>query len=259
MVAAMFLHEGFMLLWAPTLVGLMLFLVARDRGDRRALVALVLSVIGVGGAFVVLYRFGTPAVPYEEFVRMVQSRADFHVTELSLRECYFSATDHLGLTLPYFTDPGAMLNLLMALVVLSPVALVLGNIWIQAMRSGGPHRWATILLLASTLSGVALFPIATDFGRWLSAMTLCNFFAVFFLFRTGALSADDLPELSAGSFPYLFVLLFLTYLLFGPLHDWMPYPYQDQPWVSAASTAAILLFDVGYILHARSFRRATPA
>jgi hypothetical protein len=258
-VLAMFLHEGFLLLWAPTLLGMMLFLFARDRGDRRMLGALAVSACGVGGAFLALYRYGTPAVAYEEFVRLVQSRADFRVTELSLRECYFSTTDHIGLTLPYFTDPGAMINLAMALLVLSPVALVLGNVWRHALRSGAAPRWATIVLLLATLSGVALFPIATDFGRWLSAMTLCNFYAIFFLFRTGVVSADDLKELSHGSFPYLFMLLFLTYLLFGPLHDWMPYPYQDQPVVSALVTIAILLFDVGYVLHARSVRRGDPA
>ncbi len=248
MTGAIFLHEGFLLLWAPTLLAMMLLLWSLDRSALTPLVSAGSAAAGIAVAFYFIYVHGTPSVPYEEFVQLVQSRADFRVTELSLKECYFRATDHVGLTLPYFTDPGAMLNLGMALLVLSPMGLILGTLWRRAIANAGAVRWAVVLLLLGSVSGLALFPIATDFGRWLSAITFCNMFAVFLLVRLRVLHAEDLSFLSHGSFPYLFLLLFSTYVLFGPLHDWMPYPYQDRPVVSALVVMAILTFDVAFLL-----------
>src|SRR5262249_40545434 len=77
MTAAMFVHESFLVLWAPTLFAAMLVVWLWGGRKRSALVPLVASAAGVACAFVVLLKFGTPSMGYEEFTRQVQSRADF--------------------------------------------------------------------------------------------------------------------------------------------------------------------------------------
>jgi hypothetical protein len=255
MITGMFIHEAFLILCAPTIVAALIVVYLWDRRDKRTLVTLVFSTISVLGTFLVLYKFGSPTLGYEEFSRLIQSRAAFFITDLSMRECYFSIKDHFQLTSPYFHDPGSIINLAGALLILSPVILILMNLWSHALRNCGEHRGACRLLLLATLSGLMILPIATDFGRWLSGVIFCNFFAIFFFVSRGIIKVEELAEYSGGSFPLLFVSILLTYLLFGPLHDWNPYPYQDNVIYSSLSIIAVLLFDIGFYLRWRSLSR----
>lgn len=257
MVTAMFIHESFMILCAPTIMAAIIFVYLWDKRDKRILVTLVVSAISVVGAFLVLYKFGSPTLGYEEFSRLIQSRATFHVTELSMRECFYSVKDHFYLALPYLHDPGSILNFLGAVLILSPVILILINLWTHALRNCGVHRGACRLFFLATLSGLMIMLIATDHGRWLSGVVFCNFFAIFFLMSKDIIKVEELVEYSGGSFPLLFVSIFLTYLLFGPLHDWNPYPYQDNVIYSFFSITLVLLFDIGFYTRWRSLRRAT--
>ena len=100
-----------------------------------------------------------------------------------------------------------------------------------------------------------ILPIATDFGRWLSGVIFCNFFAIFFLVSKDIIKVEELAEYSGGSFSLLSAFILLTYLFFGPLHDWNPYPYQDNVIYSSLSVIAVLLFDVGFYLRWRSIGR----
>ena len=257
MAAGMFFHEGFLVLYAPTILAGILFVYFLENREKRVLVTLVLSIITLVISFAVLMKFGNPPVGYEEFSRMIQARADFTITELSMRECFFSTRDHFNLASPYLTDAGAMANMCMALLILSPAIIILLNLWSHAFRSSGPHRKACFLFALATLSGLLLIPLATDYGRWFSAIIFCNFFAIFLLIGKGVIAVEELEEYSGGSFPYLFVLIVLTYLLFGPLHDWNPYPYMQNPIVSALSVGAVLLFDIGFCMRWRSLRRTS--
>ncbi len=268
MITAMFIHESFLVLYTPTIIAAMIFVYAwgkRSEIDSRQKTAgmtvlrvIVVSTISVLAAFFILYKFGYPTLGYDEFSRLVQSRATFRVTDLSMRECYYSLKDHTALTSPYLHDTGSILDFFGALLILSPVILILLNLWTHALRNCGSHpnagfqRGACWLFFLATLSGLILLPIATDYGRWLSAITFCNFFAIFFLVSKDIIKVESLPEYSGGSFTLLFVLIILTYLLFGPLHDWEPYPYQHNLIYSSLSTIAVLVFDIGFIHRWRS-------
>jgi hypothetical protein len=257
MITAMFIHEAFLILCAPTIVAAIIFVYLWDKRDKRILVALVFSAISVVGTFLVLNKFGNPTLGYEEFSRLIQSRATFSITELSMRECFFSIKDHFDYASPSLHDAGTIINYLGVLLILSPVILILLNLWTHALRNCGAHRGACRLFFLATLSGLMVLPIATDFGRWLSAVIFCNFFAIFFLVSRDIIKVEELDEYTGGSFPLLFVSILLTYLLFGPIHDWNPYPYQDNIIYSSFSMISVLLFDIGFLIRWRSLSRVT--
>jgi hypothetical protein len=258
-MGAMFIHEGFLILCAPTLLAALLFVYVRDARQKKMLTTLVASVIAVGGSFLVLALFGTPTLGYEEFSRLVQARATFFITELSMRECYYGIANHLALASPYLSDAGSLLNLFGAVVILSPVFLVLANLWTRVMKNCGSARGTCWMLLLSSLSGLLVVPIATDYGRWLSAVVFCNFFVLALLISRGDLKAEVLEEISGGSFSALLVLAVVTYALFGPLNDWNPYPYQHNLFSSALSLIAVLAFNAGFVMRWRSVRKpASP-
>jgi hypothetical protein len=57
----------------------------------------------------------------------------------------------------------------------------------------------------------------------------------------------------------LFVSIILTYLLFGPFHDWNPYPYKDNLIISSFFIISVLLFDVGFYIRWRPLNRVTDS
>ncbi|HTY36452.1 MAG TPA: hypothetical protein VMH23_05045 [Bacteroidota bacterium] len=257
MVAALFIHEGFLILCAPTILAAMLIMVVRSDRSRRMLWTLAVSAVFTGSGWFLLYRFGTPALGYDEFVRVIQARAAFPVTELSMRECYYSIGDHMKLASPYLRDPGSMLNLAGALMMLSPVLLVLVDLWRSAIRNSVGHRSAVVTLMAATLSGLLIIPIATDYGRWLSGVVFCNFFAVLFLVSQGIIGPVDLQRYQDSRFCTFLGFMVLVYLLFGPLHDWNPYPFQQRLTASAFFMTSALAFDAGFVMW-RLRNRANP-
>lgn len=259
MITAMFIHEGFFILYAPTIVATIIFVYLWDEREKRILATLVFSVIMVVAAFLVLYKYGRPTLGYEEFSSIIQSRSTFGVTELSLRECYFSIIDHYKLASSSLYEAGSIANFFAALLILSPVILILLNLWTHALRNCGAQRIACKLFFLATLSGLMVVPIATDYGRWFSGVIFCNFFAIFFLVIKGIIKIDELAEYTGGSFKVLFVSIILTYLLFGPLHDWEPYPYKDNLIFSSFSIIIVFLFDIGFYIRWRSLSRGTDS
>jgi hypothetical protein len=251
MALAMFIHEGFLVLYAPTLLASMIFLYGVSDRKKRVLVTFLVSGVAVVVSFFLLYRYGTPTLGYKELANAVQTRAAFSVTPLSVHECYFGVLDHYRFATSSLYDAGSIANLILALLILSPTILVLLDLWSQALKNSGTVRWACALLFLSTLSGLFLMAIATDYGRWLSAVIFCNFFAIFFLVSNRIIRVEELAAYEGRTFQLLFVLIILTYVFFGPFHDWNPYPYRDSLLISSASVIAVLLFDAGYLLRRR--------
>jgi hypothetical protein len=255
MVIAMFIHEGFLILFAPTILAAIIFVYLWKEREKKLLVTLVFSVISVAAVFLFIYKYGRPAMGYDKFWPLIQSRAAFNITELSIRECYFSVVDHYNLASSSLYDAGSIANFFAALLIMSPVILILINLWTHAFRDcGAQHRVCKLLLLA-TLSGLMVIPIATDYGRWLSGVIFCNFFAIFFLISKGIIKVEELTEYKGDSFAILFVPILLIYLLFGPLHDWNPYPYTDNLIFSAISITVVLFFDIGFYLRWQSLSK----
>jgi hypothetical protein len=252
MVSAMFIHESFLVLYTPTIAAALFFVYIWNNKEKQILTTLIVSVVSTAAAFFILYKYGNPSLGYEEFYRSIQSRAAFTITPLSMRECYFSISDHHHLASSSLYDAGSIANLVLALLMLSPVILVLLNLWVHAFRNCHDHRIACGLLLLATLSGLIVVPIATDYGRWLSAVIFCNFFVVFFLIHRDIIKMEELVEYAGGSFKILFVVIILTYLLFGPFHDWNPYPYRDNVLISSLSISSALAFDIVFSLRWRS-------
>jgi hypothetical protein len=106
------------------------------------------------------------------------------------------------------------------------------------------------------MSGLVMLPIATDYGRWLSAIVFCNIFAIFFFVKRDVVRMRELEDFGGTNARLLFLLILVTYLLFGPFHDWEPYPYRQNMFASACAIAAVLLFDVAVIA---GRRRAVPS
>ena len=257
MITAMFIHEGFLILYAPTILAAMIFVYLWNKREKRILVTLVFSAISVGAAFFVLYRYGCPVLGYEEFSRFIQARSTFSITELSIRECFFNINNHYELASSTLYDAGSIANLFLALLILSPAILILLNLWSHALKKCGAQRSACWLFFLATLSALIGVPIATDYGRWLSAIIFCNFFAFFFFVSRGIINVEELTEYKGGSFRLLFVSIILTYLLFGPFHDCNPYPYRDNLIFSSFFIISVLFFDVGFYLRWRSLSKAT--
>ncbi|HTK81740.1 MAG TPA: hypothetical protein VL633_05565 [Bacteroidota bacterium] len=251
--AGMFVHESFMILYAPTILATMIFLYGRKK-SANLLAVFVVTVICVAGSFVALYKFGNPPFKYDEFAPLLQERAAFPITELSIRECYFSIRDHLDLASSSLYDVGSIVNVCMAVLMLSPMILILLNLWSHAVKNSGNLRKFCLMMFLATLSGLLLIPLATDYGRWLSAIVFCNFFAVFFLMSIDVFGAEELVEYSGRRYPFSYLLVFLTYLLFGPFHDWNPYPYMGHFVYTFMAIMPVLLFDVGFIMRWRAHR-----
>jgi len=259
MIMAMFIHEGFLIMYAPTIAATIIFVYLWNKREKKILVTLVFSAVSVVAALLVLYKYGRPTLGYDEFSRLIQSRATFCVTPLSTGECYFSIKDHYHLASSSLYDAEAIANFFVALLILSPVFLILLNLWSHVLRNCGAQCRVCKLFFLATLSGLMVIPIATDYGRWLSAVIFCNFFAIFFLMGKGVIKVEELTEYTGGSFKLLFVLILLTYLIFGPLHDWEPYPYKDNLIFSSFSIIAVLLFDIGFFIRWRSIGRVTSS
>ncbi len=251
MVVAMLIHEGFLVLYAPTLVAAMMFVYHWSGRNKQIGAALVISTVSVAISFFVLYTYGNPTVEYTQLLNWVQSRATFFITPLSVRECYFNIFDHYRLAASSLYDAGSMANFVLALIMLSPTILVLFKLWGNALRNCGAVRRSCALLFLATFSGLLPVFIATDYGRWLSAVIFCNFFSVFFLVSIGVIKLKELVEFEGGTSQLLFVTIIMTYVLFGPFHDWDPYPYKDNVLVSSLSIAAVLLVDIGFVLRWR--------
>jgi hypothetical protein len=255
MIAAMFIHEGFLILYAPTIVATMIFLYIWNKREKKLLVTLVISMISVAAVFFILYNYGRPLLGYEEFSRLIQTRANFCVTPMSMSECYFNIKDHHAVASSSLYNAGSIANLFVALLILSPVILILLNLWSHALSNCGRKHIACKLFFLATLSGLIVVPIATDYGRWISAIIFCNFFAIFFLMGKGVIKVEELTEYTGSSFKLLFVSILLTYLLFGPLHDWEPYPYKDNLIFGSFSIITALLFDIGFYIRWRSLSK----
>jgi hypothetical protein len=252
-VLAMFIHESFLVLYTPTIAATLLFVyVWNNNKEKRILATLIVSILSVAAAFFILYQYGNPTLGCEEFSRLIQSRATFNITPLSMSECYFSINDHYHLASSSLYDAGSIANLVLALLMLTPVILVLLNLWMHAFRNCGDHRIVCRLLLLATLSGLMVVPIATDYGRWLSAVVFCNFFVIFFFISRDIIKIEELAEYTGSSFKPLFVIIIFTYLLFGPFHDWNPYPYRDNVLVSSLAISSVLLFDIVFSLRWRT-------
>ncbi len=259
LTVAMFIHEGFLILYAPTVLASMLFLYVYGERKKSILATFVVSTLAVTVSFFILYKYGIPTLGYKELASALQSRADFSVTPLSVRECYFGILDHYRFATSSLYDAGSLSNLVLALIVLSPTAIILLDVWTHVPGNRGKSRWAVALLFLATLSGLMIVAIATDYGRWLSAVVFCNFFTVFFLIGRGIVKVETLFDYEAKSFQPLFVIIILAYVFFGPFHDWNPYPYRDDVVLSSIFIAATLLFDVGFIVQRRRRERGMAA
>ncbi len=242
-------------MYAPTIIAALIFVYFGNKKDKRILFTIVFSLVTVVAAFLVLYRYGRPILGLEEFSRLIQSRADFSITPLSMGECYFGIKDHYHLASFSLYNAEAIANFIVALLILSPVILILLNLWSHAFRNCGEHYKVCQLFFLATLIGLMVVPIATDYGRWLSAVIFCNFFAIFFLLSKGVIKVEELTEYAGGSFRLLFVVIIITYLFFGPLHDWEPYPYKDNLIFSSFSIISVLFFDIGFYMRWRSLKR----
>ena len=246
MTTAMFIHESFLILYAPTIIASIIFVYFWNDREKKILTTLVISTVSVVAAFLILYQYGNPTLGYKEFSSSIQMRATFQVTPLSMHECYFHIQDHYKVASSSLYDTGSIANLFLALLILSPTILILLNLWSHALKNCRVHHRACMLFFLTTLSGLLVVPIATDYGRRLSGVIFCNFFVIFFFVSMDIIKVEELVEYAGSNSKQLFVFIILTYLLFAPFSDWNPYPYRDNLIYSSFFIGSVLLFDAGF-------------
>jgi hypothetical protein len=251
MAAAMLVHEGFLAMFAPTLLAAIVFKYLAGGRERRFKILFICCFAAVWASFALLYAFDVPH-RFPDLFAALQSRATFIVPEMAARELCFRLRDHFAFASSYFSEPAYIISLAASLVVLSPLLMIIARFWVRFLkRHGGDGRLFTLLPQA-TLTPFALTVFAIDVGRWISAFFLCNVLLFFFLVANDGVDVDELTEFSAPSISLPFLALIALYLFIGPFHTVYPYPFREDFVVSFVAVSSAILMDVSLYLRWRT-------
>ncbi|MGB2202752.1 MAG: hypothetical protein ACPH5G_15585 [Pseudooceanicola atlanticus] len=157
-LVAVLVHEAFILWVAP--VGLALWLLRHGLGRQD------LPMIG-GAALVVLAVTGWIAgrsygdlMPFDAAKALLQARADFPVSDLSLMVQYRGLGENIAYTAETAWEAGRLAHLLIGLALIAVQALLVG-----ALIDRG---WQRALIVGLCLTPLLLFGLGQDHGRWLA-------------------------------------------------------------------------------------------
>ena len=186
-LVAMLVHEGFVLLFYPALLAIMIDMVRRHR-LRAGLVAAQLAVVGV--AFLAILHYGKWAVPHPEYMAAAQLRTDMPLEGTVFVVMSSSLQQQLRFVATMYT-PHLIFGLLLSCLTSVPYFAMLAWLLERALAVRGytrTHRWALLLLLAAPM---LLFPLGHDAMRWLSGICVNVSLFLLYLYRT---ATDDSSE-----------------------------------------------------------------
>lgn len=234
-LAALSIHQAFMFLFFPLFFTLYLKAVmeAPPEKGKKPLPA-IFAAAGMGGmaaAFLYFQLFSHIRISScGELVSLLASRTDLPINDVALNYEYFSSTTQ-SFTELVLNQPGERIRYgLVALLLLSPLAVLYGFLWMRILKAAErKYKPAYALLLLSHLCIVPAFLMAIDWGRWFGAFLTMQALQLVIL-----AAKKDVPVLSALSsladvfrrHPYMF---FLAAVWTGSLHKFQATLLPDAP------------------------------
>ena len=180
-IVALLIHEGFLLLFYPLLLAIMIDLCRRHR-LRAGIVLAQLAVVAI--AMLAVLHYGKWSVPHPEYMAAAQQRTDTPLEGTVF--LVLSNTLHQQLRfVAAFYDKRLIAGVLLSCLVSLPCFAAL--IWMLrgTLATRGYTRrscWALLLLLCAPL---LLLPLGHDVMRWVAAVCVNISLFLLYLYRTG--------------------------------------------------------------------------
>lgn len=226
MGAAVFIHEAFILMYAPVILAAMLFIIFWEKKNKSYITLFISSIVVLIVSFVINYLFGKPGLEYWRFVSIVQSGVEFPVHKEMIRmEYYYTIKDHFKFVLSNLSMHEFRINIIGTIIILFPTFFMFSYIWRHILLSYRKHKFLFILLILSTMTVFGLFIIGNDYGRWLSTFIFCNFMLIFFLIYKGIINTEELGKGIDRLIWSLYIIQMILYVIIGPMHEVSPFPF----------------------------------
>lgn len=186
-LAAILVHEGFVLLFYPVLLAIMIDRVRRRR-LHAGLVVAQLAVVGI--VFLAVLHYGKWTHPHPEYLAAAQQRTNLPLEGTVFLVLSSTLQQQLHFVAALYT-PRLIAGILLSGLVSLPYFAML--VWLMqrglaARGYSNGRRWAILLLLATP---VLLCPLGHDAMRWIAA--ICVNVTLFVLYLYSA-ATDDAAE-----------------------------------------------------------------
>jgi hypothetical protein len=180
-IAALLIHEAFVLLFYPVLVAIMIDVWRRHR-LRTGVVITQLALIGI--IFLAILHFGKWSVPHPEYLAAAQQRTDMPLEGTVFLVLSNTLQQQLCFVTVLYTKQliaGVLLSCLVSLPYFGILVWLLQSA--LAVRGYAKKtRWGLLLLLCAPL---LLLPLGHDVMRWISAICINVSLFLLYLYSTG--------------------------------------------------------------------------
>ena len=190
-ILAVLIHENFLFMYLPFLVGVLVW--QDEKHDRCRWLKASLVVFSTIGAFMAMflrrsYLHKTPGM-LDALNQTLQQRAAEHGVELSncLNTLELTYWEHVKSVWSHFfleqNSPYQLAINVISLVIWIPALLVISSLWRNAWQQTQPELRRRLLMFGlSCFGGCALFIVAHDYIRWVTAILICNSVALILLY-----------------------------------------------------------------------------
>lgn len=177
-IVAQLIHEGFGVLFVPTLFSCCLAVRMWNRPalDWKPALLYLLPALGV---WLLIAAIGQPAMPFHDFVGAMKAHVvDFEVLgEDYVRPAYYmSFMQRVHAVLSTMT-PDMVVRLALTVIFMIPSGWILTEMWVaiwRLRRSVRGQRLVLCILMIGTMSPLAAFILGCDFFRWIQYCVLNN-------------------------------------------------------------------------------------
>ena len=211
-LVALLIHEGFVLLFYPLLLAVMLDLVRRKR-MRASLVILQLAV--VAAVFLAVLHYGKWAVPHPEYMAAAQQRTDIPLEGTVFLVLASTLQQQLHFVAGLYR-PNLVIGILLSGLVSLPYLGLLAWLMQRSLALRGyavGQRRALLLLLASPL---LLCALGHDVMRWVAAIGVNLSLFLLYLYSSAAEGSNERHTLTAWTATPLYAAMLGYVLALGP-------------------------------------------
>ncbi len=182
-VLGVLIHQGFLFLFFPSILLLLLFNYTRSKSKKIMSVTITTGIITTL-TYLYIQLFGKiESLSLQELVYVVASRTDARVSKRMLEFEYFLSLkqNFIQLVLPAIWNK--FYNLVIILILTSPLIYFFFFLWRNTIEKASSRKMKFIYkaMAFSFLSTAPLFLLAIDWGRWLSAIITVQFILIFSL------------------------------------------------------------------------------
>lgn len=182
-------HEGFILLFYPLILGLLMESVHR-RKIKLSWAATHLAVVGV--CFITIISFGKFRANPSEWIAQAQLRTDMPIEGTVVMAIHNTFTEQVRFVLQRYT-PSLIKRILLTLILSIPYGVVLWRLLYRTVRARGYGSKVNLLVILTFAMPLLLIPLGHDAMRWLSALCINVSLYVLFLYQADRVD----PEKSA--------------------------------------------------------------